>query len=80
MKSYRALRRAVGRTKSTTSNYAQIATTNQMATYLLGLTESATSIIRFVDREYYSLHPLDRPLDYRFGKYRRHPIDRLPEG
>ena len=78
LKSYRALRKAVGRTKSTTSYYAQIATTNQMPTYFLGLTESATSIIRFVDREYYSLHPQDRPLDYRFGKYRRDRSDRLP--
>ena len=78
LESYRALRKAVGRTKSTTSNYAQIATTNQMNTYVFGLTESATSIIRFVDREYYSLHPLDRPLDYQFGKYRRERRDRLP--
>jgi hypothetical protein len=77
LESYRALRKAVGRTKSTTSYYAQIAVTNQMTTYFLGLTESATSIIRFVDREYYSLHPLDRPLDYRFGKYRRERSDRL---
>ena len=78
LKSYRALRKAVGRTKSTTSYYAQIAVNNQMTTYFWGLTESATSIIRFVDREYYSLHPLDRPLDYRFGKYRRQQRDRLP--
>ncbi|WP_295618127.1 hypothetical protein [Chamaesiphon sp. GL140_3_metabinner_50] len=78
LKSYRALRKAVGRAKSTTSHYAQIATTNQMNTYFFGLTESATSIIRFVDREYYSLHPLDRPFDYRFGKYRRDRSDRLP--
>ena len=78
LKSYRALRKAVGRTKSTTSYYAQIAVNNQMTTYFWGLTESATSIIRFVDREYYSLHPLDRPLDYRFGKYRRQQYDRLP--
>jgi hypothetical protein len=78
LESYRSVRRAAGQTKSITSHYAQIAAAENMTMYFLGLTESASSIIKFIDRECYSLHPLDREIEYRFGKYRsREKGDRL---
>jgi hypothetical protein len=70
LKAHRHLGKEARRTKGIASHYAQVAIEQKMVPYFLGLSGEAIFIIKFVDQGYYALHPLDRPMEYRYSIYR----------
>jgi hypothetical protein len=69
-KSYRLVRRQAKQTKGIASHFARKARKQQTVHEFAGISRSSMAIIKFVDEGYYSLHPYDRILEYRFGPYR----------
>jgi hypothetical protein len=74
-KSYRLVSGQAKQTRGIASHFARKAREQQTVQDFSGISRGSIAIIKFVDESYYSLHPYDRPPEYRFGPYRSNKPD-----
>jgi hypothetical protein len=75
LKAYRLVRGHANRTKGIAAHFARKAREEQKVQDFSGISRNSMAVIKFVDDGYYSLHPNDRPPQYRFGPYRSNGSD-----